>query len=122
MTLKVFKEVVKLLKEQNDSIDVAYKAGVDLVNFCDPVSTAVSHMIGALYGIEGRETFEWWCYEKEWGTRADLNMTDSKGLPLCETIEDLHQYLEDTAVWDYDIKEPIPLEERMKVFKQIFEG
>lgn len=122
MTLKVFKEVVKLLKEQNDSIDVAYKAGVDLVNFCDPISTAVSHMIGAVYGIEGRETFDWWCYEKAWGTRADLNMTDVDGKVLCETIEDLHEYLEDTKLSDYDIVEPIPFEERMKVFKQIFES
>jgi len=122
MTIKVFKEVIRLLKEQNDSIVIAYKAGVDLVNFFDPVSTAVSHMIGALYGIEGRETFEWWCYEKEWGTRKDLNMTDIDGKVLCETIEDLFEYLKENAKDDYEIKKALSLEERMKVFKQIFEG
>jgi len=122
MTIKVFKEVVKLLKEQNDAIDAAYAAGVDLVNFCDPVSSAASHMIGALYGIEGRETFDWWCYEKEWGTRKDMQMTDVDGTVLCETVEQLFDYLEAHAIDDYEIKDPLPIEERMKLFKQVFGG
>ena len=49
-------------------------------------------------------------------------MTDIDGKVLCETIEDLFEYLKENAKDDYEIKKALSLEERMKVFKQIFEG
>ena len=120
MNLEVFKEVVRLLKEHEEKIDSAYKSGVDLINFCDPIATAVGHMIGSLYGKEGQETFNWWCYEKEWGARKDLEMKNSEGELLCDTIEDLHQWLEDTAVWDYDLRPKMSEEERKKILEEMF--
>lgn len=121
MKLEVFKEVVKLLKEQEESIDAAYKAGVDLINFNDPISSAVSHLIGTIYGKEGKETFDWWCYEKEWGSRKDFTMSNSKGELVCETIDDLHKWLEEMKLDDYEIKKPIPLEERLEMIKDMFQ-
>jgi len=120
MNLEVFKEVVRLLKEHEENVNAAYKAKVDLINFCDSVSTVVGHLIGSLYGKEGKETFDWWCYEKEWGTRKDLEMRNHDGDLLCDTIEDLHQWLEDTAVWDYELPHKMTTEEREQLFKQIF--
>jgi hypothetical protein len=120
MNLEVFKEVVRLLKEHEDKVDAAYKANVDLINFCDPITTVVGHLIGSIYGKEGKETFDWWCYEKEWGTRKDLEMRNHDGELLCDTIEDLHQWLEDMAVWDYELPKKITDEERLKIFKNIF--
>ena len=61
MKLEVFKEIIRLLKEQELMVDNAYKAGIDLVNFFDPISTTVGHLIGSIYGKEGKETFDWWC-------------------------------------------------------------
>ena len=55
MNLEVFKEIVQLLKEQQEKLDTAYKAGVDLINFCDPMSTAVGHLVGSLYGKEEKD-------------------------------------------------------------------
>ena len=120
MNLEVFKEVVRLLKEHEEKGQAAYESGVDLINFCDPISTAVGHMIGSLYGKEGKETFGWWCYEKDWGTRKDLEMRNSDGVLICDTIEDLHQWLEDMAVCDYELPKKLTEEEQMKRWDQFF--
>lgn len=120
MNLEVFKEVVRLLKEHEENVNAAYKLNVDLINFCDPISTAVGHMIGSLYGKEGKETFYWWCYEKEWGTRKDLEMRNSDGILVCDTIEDLHQWLEDMAVWDYELPKKMSEEERTEMLRKFF--
>ena len=121
MNFEVFKEVVRLLKEHDEKVNAAYKLNVDLTNFCDPVSTVVGHLIGSIYGKEGKETFDWWCYEKEWGTRKDLDMRNSDGELLCDTIEDLHQWLEDMAVWDYELPKKMSNEEILENFKNLFE-
>lgn len=120
MKLKVFKEIVAKLKEQDDILDKTYKAGIDLTNLLDPVQSAISHLIGSIYGKEGLETFDWWCHEKEWGTRADMNMTDKDGVELCQTIESLHKYLEDNVVDDYKLPKRLTDEERLTMLKNIF--
>jgi len=120
MKLEVFKETINRLKEQNESIDRAYKAGIDLINFLDPIESAVSHLIGSIYGIEGKEVFDWWCYEKEWGTRKDFNMTDREGNVMCETIEDLHTWLEENASNDYILPRRLSDEEREEAIKIAF--
>ncbi len=120
MNLEVFKEVVRLLKEHDEKVNAACGLNVDLINFCDPVTTAVGHLIGSLYGKEGKETFDWWCYEKDWGARKDLEMRNSDGVLVCDTIEDLHQWLEDMAVWDYELPRKLSDEEREAIFRELF--
>jgi hypothetical protein len=118
--LEVFKEIVSKLKEQQESLDKAYKSGVDLINFVDPLESAISMLIGSIYGKEGKETFDWWCWEKEWGERMDLKMTDKDGNELCRTIEELHQYLEENRTDDYELPRAMSEEERMQIFKQLY--
>ncbi len=118
--LEVFKEIVSKLKEQQESLDKAYKSGVDLINFVDPLESAISMLIGSIYGKEGKETFDWWCWEKEWGERIDLTMTDKDGDELCRTVEELHQYLEENRTDDYELPRAMSEEERMQIFKQLY--
>jgi hypothetical protein len=118
--LEVFKEIVSKLKEQQERLDKAYKSGVDLINFVDPLESAISMLIGSIYGKEGKETFDWWCWEKEWGERMDLKMTDKDGNELCRTIEELHQYLEENRTDDYELPRAMSEEERMQIFKQLY--
>lgn len=120
MKLKVFKEIVAKLKEQDEILDKTYKAGIDLTNLLDPIQLAITHLIGAIYGKEGLETFDWWCYEKEWGTRADINMTDKDGTELCQTVEDLHKWLEKNVADDYKLPKRLTDEERLAVLKNMF--
>ena len=101
MKLEVFKQIVSKLKQQQESLDKAYEAGIDLINFTDSYESVISMLIGSIYGQEGRDTFDWWCYERDFGKRTDLTMTDKNGNELCRTIEELHQYLEENKVNDY---------------------
>ena len=98
---EVFERIVFELKEQQEKLDKVYKAGIDLIDFTGPYESVISMLIGSIYGQEGRDTFDWWCYEKNFGERTDLKMTDKDGNELCRTIEELHQYLEENKVNDY---------------------
>lgn len=99
--LEVFERIVFELKEQQEKLDKAYEAGIDHINFTGPYESVISMLIGSIYGQEGRDTFDWWCYEKNFGERTDLKMTDKDENELCRTIEELHQYLEENKVNDY---------------------
>ena len=119
--LEVFEKIVLKLKEQGESMDKAYKAGIDLISFTGPYESVISMLIGSIYGQEGKETFDWWCYEKNFGERTDLTMTDKDGNELCRTIEELHQYLEENKVNDYYLSkyEIMTDEERKDLLNQL---
>jgi hypothetical protein len=120
MKLEVFKEIVNKLQEQDQILDRTYSAGIDITQLMDPVQSVVSHLIGSIYGKVGLDVFSWWCYEKEWGTRADLTMTDADGKTLCNNIEELHAYLESFKESDYSIPKQLSDEERAEMLKNIF--
>ena len=121
MKLEVFKEVIELLKKHQSKIDAAYKAEIDLINFCDPLEQVISLLIGSYYGKEGKETFDWWCYDKNWGEKIDLTMTDKDGNELCRTIEELHQYLEENKTDNYELLHYMSTEEREETIKKLFQ-
>ena len=118
---EVFERIVFELKEQQEKLDKAYEAGIDHINFTGPYESVISMLIGSIYGQEGKETFDWWCYEKNFGERTDLTMTDKDGNKLCRTIEELHQYLEDNKVNDYYLSkyEIMTDEERTALLNQL---
>ena len=121
MKLEVFKKIIELLKKHQSKIDAAYKAEIDLINFCDPLEQVISLLIGSYYGKEGKETFNWWCYDKNWGERIDLTMTDKDGNELCRTIEELHQWLEENKTNDYELPHYMTKEEREETIKKLFQ-
>ena len=118
---EVFERIVLELKEQQEKLDKAYEAGIDHINFTGSYESVISMLIGSIYGQEGKETFDWWCYEKNFGERTDLTMTDKDGNKLCRTIEELHQYLEDNKVNDYYLSkyEIMTDEERKDLLNQL---
>jgi hypothetical protein len=120
MKLEVFKEVIKLLKEQTKKDHSVYKLGLDLMEFNSSFETIISYLLGSIYGKEGKETFDWWCYDKEWGTKKDFHMYDANNNIICETVEELHQYLEDHIVLDYELPTKYTDKERLEIFKKIF--
>ena len=118
---EVFERIVLELKEQQEKLDKAYEAGIDHINFTGPYESVISMLIGSIYGQEGKETFDWWCYEKNFGERTDLTMTDKDGNELCRTIEELHQYLEENKVNDYYLStyQTMTYEERTALLNQL---
>jgi hypothetical protein len=49
-----------------------------------------------------------------------MTMTDKDGTELCQTIEDLHAWLEENAVDDYKLPKRLTDEERLAVLKNMF--
>lgn len=120
MKLEVFKKIIELLKKHQSKTIAAYKAEIDLIDFCDTLEQVISLLIGSYYGKEGKETFDWWCYDKNWGERTDLTMTDKNGNELCRTIEELHQWLEENKTDDYNLPYQMTDEERTRFLNGIF--
>jgi hypothetical protein len=122
MKYEIFAEIVALIKEQSDKEQASYDVGVDLINFNDPIHAAISHLIGAIYGTDGKDVFDWWCYEKEWGARKDLTMQEADGTEVCQTLVDLHEWLEKNKTDDYGLPIKLSLEERLSLITSIFGG
>jgi hypothetical protein len=121
MKLEVFKDVVNKLQEQQKILDNTYNAGIDISNLFDPINYVVYHLIGSIYGIVGLDVFSWWCYEKEWGTREDITMTDENDKTLCNNIEELRVYLESLDnKQEYHLPKQLSDEERTEMLKNIF--
>tara|TARA_R110000868_G_scaffold280434_1_gene540598 strand:- start:995 stop:1354 length:360 start_codon:yes stop_codon:yes gene_type:complete len=119
MQLEIFKEIIAKMQEHDAIIDKTYDAGIDLTNLMDPIQNVVSHLIGSIYGEDGKYTFDWWCFDNEYGTR-DLEMTDEEGNRLCRNIEDLYIYLEANKTDDYNLPIKLTDEERLKILKGFF--
>jgi hypothetical protein len=117
----VFKEIVAKLKEQSETLNKVYASGVDLTNIVDSYEVVISHLIGTIYGNEGKETFDWWCYEKEWGSRTDITMWDTDDNPVCETIEDLYEWLESGGDSDYDLPIKLTDSQKMEMLNNLFD-
>ena len=116
MKFEVFEEIVNLLKEQHVKEHDLYDAGVDLIDFNDTVHSAVSHLIGVIYGIEGRDMFNWWCYEQDFGSLKD------EGVGICQSLTDLYEYLEKNKTDEYELPTKLTLEERLSLITSIFGG
>ena len=63
---EVFERIVFELKEQQQKLDKVYEAGIDLIDFTGPYESVISMLIGSIYGMEGRDVFDW-CY-RDWET------------------------------------------------------
>ena len=120
MKLTVFKKVIELLKDNDDKSVKLLNAGIDCTNFNNELHSVISHLFGSIYGKNGKDWIDWWCFEKEWGTREDFTATDENGNKICESVEDLWEYVEKNKEGDYDIPKELTAEERLDAFRKIF--
>lgn len=122
MKLEVFKELIEKLKSQSQKERAAYAVGVDLLEFNSSYQSVISILIGTYYGKDGLDTFDWWCYEKDWGSREDLTMTDQDNNELCRTVDDLHRYLEENKIDDYELPRRLSLSELEERLNNLTKG
>lgn len=120
MKFEIFKEIIARLKKHEEQSRNVYANGIDLINFEDNLASVITMLIGSIYGKDGLDTFDWWCYDKEWGTRDDLKMTSADGEVLCSTLEELYNYLENNKTSDYSLRTPLSQEELSKIFGDFF--
>jgi hypothetical protein len=120
MKFEIFELIVFLLKKHSDKTSILYSQGIDLTEFDSELDTVISHLIGSIYGIEGKDWFEWWCYDKEWGERKDITACDENKNPICESLEDLWNYIESIKTDDYTLPHKMTEEERLFIIKNMF--
>jgi hypothetical protein len=91
------------MSNSDDKLNKLNELDIDFGELFEPLYSIISHLIGSIYGCEGLDVFNWWCFDKEYGIRKDITMKSKNGKILCETIEELHQYLEYNKLNDYSI-------------------
>jgi hypothetical protein len=69
MKFETFKSIIDTLKKQDKAIHELYKNKVDLIDFVDPYHYMITLLIKEVYGEEGRDWFDWFCYDSEYGEK-----------------------------------------------------
>lgn len=93
MKYKDFSEIVFTLKEEREKVSRIYDAGVDLINFTDPYHKILNALISEIYGPEGLDNFQWFCYENNFG-EGDLKAHDADGNKILYDVRSLWWHLE----------------------------
>jgi hypothetical protein len=93
MTYENFLKVILQLQKQDRIIDNLYKNNVDLIEFVDPYHGIIQTLMKEIYGEEGVDWFNWFCYENDFGTKG-LEAWDENKNRICYSHETLWQYLE----------------------------
>lgn len=93
MRYQEFSEMILTLKEQREKISRIYNDGVDLINFMDSYHKIFNTLILEIYGQEGLDNFQWFCYENNFG-EGDLKAQDGDGNRILYDIRSLWWYLE----------------------------
>lgn len=94
MKFKTFESIIKRLKTQSDEVSKLYSMKIDLIEFIDPYHTIISDMLKEEYGSEGIDWWNWFCYERDFGTRTDLEAFDADNNPICRDVKELWELME----------------------------
>lgn len=118
MTYEKFLKVLLGLQKEDKIIKNLYDNGVDLINFADTYHAIINELIKEIYGEDGYEWFNWFCWESNFGQRdwskGDTYKMNEDGIselvhkdgevrfgaydkdnnPICYSHESLWEYLE----------------------------
>ena len=93
MTKEDLRTAFALMDELNKVVDDFAKLGLDFVEtpFFNVPGSLFDLLISSNFDEEGQDTVNWWYFEKQ--ACPGLKMTDSEGVELCETFDDLWDYV-----------------------------
>ena len=102
MTKEQFIKLMTVIKERYYSLESIYDKFNDLFGDVGdkfisntslfPIIKTISEIIG-----DNEEWIEWYIYEKEWGTKEDMEVTDvNNNVVPSETLEDLWELIQDS--------------------------
>ncbi len=85
------------MHESHLIIEKAYSIKIDLVETFSHSDDTISMLWKAILTDEGYDWLGWFLYEKDYISdlvgRSDLTAWDENQNPICETLEDLYNYL-----------------------------
>ena len=102
MTHEQFLKVALSYQKQRQMIDNAYKAGVNLIDFCDDYEACIEVLIEDAFGNAGLGWWNWYCHDAKFGTKSytddDGQPTwgahDAEGNPICYSWDTLFDELQ----------------------------
>ena len=93
MTYENFLKVITVIEKQDKAVSALYDLKVDLIEWTDPYGTIISELLKEIYGEEGVDWFNWYCYENNFGT-GELQAWDENKNLICYNTKSLWEYLE----------------------------
>lgn len=93
MTYEIFLKIILGLQKQNRIVSDLCKHKVDLIDFVDPYHAIINLFIYEVYGEEGGDWFNWFCYENDFGQKG-LEAWDENKNPICYSYKSLWEHLE----------------------------
>jgi hypothetical protein len=83
------------MKVASDRMQAAYKLDIDLTEFMDDHPWVFQHLWSEILTKEGNDWFSWFMYEKSYlyELREDMKAWDEDKNEICQTIDDLYNYL-----------------------------
>lgn len=97
MTYERFLKVILTLKKESEKLSQLYSNDVDLINFVDGYHIIIAELLKEIYGDDGYDKINWYCYENLFGL-GGLEMWDEDGKPICYSLVSLWRYLEDNHI------------------------
>ena len=89
MEYQKFAQIVLRLKKHSEVKSKLYRLGVNLMEFDDDLQKIISLLIEEVYGPEGLEWFDWFCWEsnfgeKDWSKHPVYSHVDGKMIKVEE--------------------------------------
>lgn len=122
MKYQLFEQIINKIEESNSRVNQIYTLGVDLTQVTDGLHTVISHLFGAYYGQVGLDWIDWWCYDKEFGKREDINAWDQDKNEICRNLFELWEEVEKNRSEGetYEDKKPMSDADREQIIKNLF--
>lgn len=125
MKYEVFEKIITDIKTCSEKDTIIYKTGVDITNVIDPYSSIISLFFKVYYSEDGADWIDWFLYEKFDKDREPLTAQDKDGNEICRTLKELWVIVEEircsSDFKEYILPKELSLDERMDIFKKIFE-
>lgn len=124
MKYPIFEKIILLMQKNSNDVRSAYRLGVDLTEINDPLHEIITHLFGSYYGQEGLDWIDWWCYEKDFGTKEKIQAWDKDGNEICRNIYELWELTEECkeAASNYELKKPMSDAERSAIIDSFFKS
>lgn len=122
MKLEVFKNILDNIRKQEEILDNAYKAGVDLINLMDNFHSVINTLLKVYYGEEGADWISWYLYDRD--PNKGPQAWDKDKNPICYDDESLWREVEQCRLdntEDYMLPTPMTDEERLASLKNLVE-
>jgi hypothetical protein len=81
------------LQKQDKVINKLNELNMDVMDLVDPYYMIVDKLMREVYGEEGADWFNWFCFENDFGTKG-LEAWDENKNPICYNWESLWECLE----------------------------